>query len=552
VKQHEENDHIAETIITDYLQPSKPLSSLSKSSLINSLETVYSNISKEKKEKENLFHQLETQKQRTEEEITKQIALQERLTGLEKDYKSLQTYLYQKKSEIEKLNFYQLTIQTQEKVIGKLQTLLESKTKGKFSFLKDGAASPSPALPSKEMQELQQLRAMAQQQQQQQQQHPHHHHPHHHRHSSSSSIPHINEEKEKDSNSNNEVEKLSEELSEKSNQLTNSKNEIVKLNNKIEELENKLKEREEEAVITAEKNSLSIPHLPFGEGDDDDFDSIDISELIQKNEFGQGPSSITNLKKANLTIDKLTAENISKNFKIEALTKQLELSSKVSAQEMAKLRTKILELEIGMTLIKPGNNGSWDFESDLLDNDDENENDDHDDIKSDNGDEKNHQTSHIPSKPSSAQRLSRPVSGRSMKSNGSSSKVEDMNSSQIPTKLLHSKGNSNTSSHSSLAIIPDKNTILNLPDPQILRQESVMDIDKMPTPPSAKQQLAKGGDDMDPENFHEKDPNNLLNEIMNDIDVANNIRSSLSQSNSKEKVNQDSNLLKEIMNDIGK
>jgi myosin heavy subunit len=576
VKQHEQNNHIAETIITDYLQPSKPLSSLSKSSLINSLETVYSNVHKEKKEKEDLSLQLEAQKKLTEEEINKGKALQERFTGLEKDYKSLQTYLYQKKSEIEKLNYYQLTIQTQEKVIGKLQTLLESKSKGgKFSFLKEGTSSP--ALPPKEMQELQQLRAMAQQQQQQQQ-HPHHHHPHHHRHSS---IPSIHEEKEKESNSNNEMEKLTEELVEKTNQLTNSNNEIVQLNNKIEELENMLKEMEETAA-EAEKKPLSalpsVPQLPSIEGNDEDFNSIDISELIQKNEFGQRPSSISNLKKANLTIDKLTAENISKNFKIEALQRQLELSSKQSAQDIAKLRTKILELEIGMALVKPGDDGSWDFEGGLLDD----ENYDHEDITSENGDENNSQVPLVPSKPSSAPRLSRPVSGRSMKSNTSNSKLDGENS-QVPTKLVHTTGNSNTNSHSSLAIVPEKNTIPNLPDPKVLRQESTIDIDKMPTPPSAKQRLANigGGGGADPENSHEKDEKtllneimtdinvsrqsvsqspskgrliddkNILNDIMNDIDVGN-TRASLSQSNSKEKVGQDGEILKEIMNDIGK
>ena len=35
---------------------------------------------------------------------------------------------------------------------------------------------------------------------------------------------------------------------------------------------------------------------------------IDINEIIRNTEYGQKPSAIANLKKANLTVDKLTAE----------------------------------------------------------------------------------------------------------------------------------------------------------------------------------------------------------------------------------------------------
>jgi hypothetical protein len=76
---------------------------------------------------------------------------QQKYEAIEKEYSELKHFLRSIKTEIQKVESYRLTIQTQEKVIAKLQSIMESKIKSKFSFLKDVPtimALPEPVLSS--------------------------------------------------------------------------------------------------------------------------------------------------------------------------------------------------------------------------------------------------------------------------------------------------------------------------------------------------------------------------------------------------------------------
>eukprot|EP01039_Chlorochromonas_danica_P009363 gene9363-10338_t len=120
------------------------------------------------------------------------------------------------------------------------------------------------------------------------------------------------EEKEKD------YDMLKEQVQEKENENDMLKEQVQEKEREVEKLGEKLQEKEEK-------------------------------EKAQKQEEEDG-EKVTNLTKAKLKIDQLAAENVSKGYRIEALERQLETSSRESAREVAQLRTKVLDLELKLAM----------------------------------------------------------------------------------------------------------------------------------------------------------------------------------------------------------
>ncbi len=76
-----------------------------------------------------------------DEELKSLATVKQRCAELEISHQHTLQYLKSMKSEIGKLENYRMTVITQERVIAKLQSVVESKLKSKFSFLKDVSAA---------------------------------------------------------------------------------------------------------------------------------------------------------------------------------------------------------------------------------------------------------------------------------------------------------------------------------------------------------------------------------------------------------------------------
>lgn len=89
---------------------------------------------------------LENQLKHKEKELSELALLKQRHNDLENSHKQALQYLKTMKAEINKLESYRMTIHTQEKVIVKLQSVVESKLKSKYSFLKTVATKVNEAV----------------------------------------------------------------------------------------------------------------------------------------------------------------------------------------------------------------------------------------------------------------------------------------------------------------------------------------------------------------------------------------------------------------------
>lgn len=591
MKENKRKDLATADRIKDYLNrpDHKPIDTLDSKILANAVYHFHHELQQSTqtiatKEQEIMNLQQEKDKILSEKSIQSQQKL-----NLEKDFLKLKNYIINKQKEIEKLNYYQLTITTQEKIIAKLQLLLESKMKGKFSFLKsDQQQQPQPSPQSH-------------------QHHSHHGHGHGHHHyqkdlqelqqlKDNLMKPPSSHENEKNpvppapqelllednpsnnNNNNNENEKLVQELNEKSKQLDSSNQEIVKLNNKIEGLEDQIRDLELKL-----KNSR-----PKSASDEEEFTEIDINEVLKKNEFGQRPSSIANLKKANLTVDKLTAENLSKDFKIEALERQLEYSSRESAREIAKLRTKLFELEVGLAMTSHETGSNADSASNLLDDqflhdidlpeapkflkdvleklDHAEEEQKGERLKSKGNSNVNSATSLKNFNPyDKSDSMEKTPSGHYVNENPFSRTrntiLEDItdvaehhnDSFHVPIEtgkrktLIHSNTYQQPTSASFLH--PEENPLAHIPSVKLLRQESSMDIDRIPTPNQlhlVPDSLGNKDDDLDA--IPVRNENDLLSEILSDIEKPS--RPSLTKVNTSQNNPGDHEMMQEILNEI--
>jgi hypothetical protein len=328
---------------------------------------------------------------------------------------------------------------------------------------------------------------------------------------------------------------------------------------------------------------------------------------MKKNEFGQRPSSISNLKKANLVVDKLTAEvmififpplllflfvifsfqNLSKDFKIDALEKQLEYSSRESAREIARLRTKLFELEIGlaMTANSDGTNSAANlFDDQMLqeidfpqlpefmrkEQDDQKQEEEQAEQEKqveamlNNNNNENRKLDEIEDNFSRSRNTILDTMKDTDTLNNNDYQRDSGNSgggagvprrkTVIHTGSYNQNKNQNSKSATTLApasfIHPEENPTPLLPNMEFLRQESGIDIDRIPTPKelmrlenesitkhSSRKSLAA-----------DKSEQELLEEIMSDIQKSPS-KVSLAASSGKV-VPSEKELMNEILNDI--
>lgn len=81
-----------------------------------------------------------------ETEIIQLKDVQSKFDTLEDAHLKQNKYLQSIQNEVRKIEAYRTTIQTQEKVIHKLQSVMESKLKSKFSFLKEPSLAVNDSL----------------------------------------------------------------------------------------------------------------------------------------------------------------------------------------------------------------------------------------------------------------------------------------------------------------------------------------------------------------------------------------------------------------------
>ena len=73
----------------------------------------------------------------------------------------------------------------------------------------------------------------------------------------------------------------------------------------MEELENQIADLQKAVAAAEEEKNRPNSATSFNA---DAYNEVDIQEILERNQYGHRPSSINNLKKANLTVDKLTAD----------------------------------------------------------------------------------------------------------------------------------------------------------------------------------------------------------------------------------------------------
>jgi hypothetical protein len=220
LEDNDRKDQITASKVKEYLSlsSSKPIDTLDNSILTNAVYEFHRDLVQLKSQNETKDKGIQSLNEKMAKSQQESNIQAKQKQSLEKDFLKLKNYIINKQKEIEKLNYYQTTITTQEKIIAKLQLLCESKMKGKFSFLKNDLQAQQPKL-------------------------QHYPHSHHHRHHNSQkelqdlqdmmrppSLPLLeninNNEKE-------ENEKLRQEMNEKNQQLDTSNQEIVQLNTKV-------------------------------------------------------------------------------------------------------------------------------------------------------------------------------------------------------------------------------------------------------------------------------------------------------------------------------
>eukprot|EP01033_Poteriospumella_lacustris_P004187 gene4187-2986_t len=288
-------------------------------------------------------HALQRQLSQRDERVAALQRVEAEFAAARDDFAAQRRFVETMQRDIARIDLFRRTITTQEKMIARLQSLMESKLKSKFTALRaqatrfafdddeDGDAGDAGA--------GRQIAASAAP--------PHGHHRHQPQH-------HAHRQHKPPASAASAASASAAEPPPPSDELVaRQQSEIIALEDKVRALEDELAQAQRAltaaaaAATAADATSPeSDPNGPAtdGDGDGDGGDADADADAVDM--LGRRPAKMSTLKAANLKIDQLVAETVSKGYRIEALERQMETSAKASAREVASLRTKIFELEM--------------------------------------------------------------------------------------------------------------------------------------------------------------------------------------------------------------
>lgn len=226
-------------------------------------------------------------------EIAANTRIRDELASTQAAALTCQKLLSSHRKDMAQLSRYRDTIAAQEAVISRLQASMEGKLRSKFTFTSSGVPPsqqpPQPHIP-----------------------HPHSHH------------------------TAEEARALREELAER-------EDEVQRLTEEVQSLKRDLQQAQDEALTRppAEASTTLTPLVPGTP-----------EEVISSRPGSSSGAVPSTLAKARLRIDQLQAESISRGYRVEALERQLEATSRDHARDMGRLRTRVLELEMMMVVMQ--------------------------------------------------------------------------------------------------------------------------------------------------------------------------------------------------------
>jgi len=286
----------ADAITSEILKYPHLLHELDKPALIRNMHALREKVQRLDKDRAALQATLA----QTKELVIQFAALKKEHHNLQEAHQQQTKYLQKMHGKINQVAAFQETIKTQEKIIHKMQSIVEAKMRSKnaLPFLPKQPI-PVPA-PQDEMKflppDLPDFEALQAQK--------------------------VNEE-----------------------ELFQARQEIQELNDKVQDLERQLYDAKLDAMNAQQDHS--------DHGSDSGSDAE--SEVPNLSSLKEAPtdaekSQINDLKAANERIDQLEVESTSKSYRITALEAQLETSTRDYSREIARLRTKLFELEISAAM----------------------------------------------------------------------------------------------------------------------------------------------------------------------------------------------------------
>lgn len=268
-------------LVDDSITVDSLLNEKDNKTLLRAIKKLQTTIQKQEQDR----IKLDAQIARQQEEIERLKVIEAASNDVKLDHDKLNRYVQYIDKDIAKIDLYRRTIKTQEKMMARLQNVMESKLKSKFTALRAQANRFSFDAED----ETQDMITAAPPKQQK---HGSHHRRHNHKHKDDVSVN--PEESNTDTTSELEAKQASQiiEMEDKirllEDQLAEAQQQMQLQETQIRDLTVKQKEEEQQAEVL----------------DDDDDD--DIEKVFDPS--GRRPAKFTNVKKANLKIDQLVAE----------------------------------------------------------------------------------------------------------------------------------------------------------------------------------------------------------------------------------------------------
>jgi hypothetical protein len=338
-------DHHHRELSTDAL-----LHDASNKTLLRVVHRLQLRMDQYQQDERSMQHRLQSQ----QDEIGQLRTAEQEWKNLQERHEKQTRYVQYIDKDIAKIDLYRRTIKTQEKMIARLQNVMESKLKSKFTALRAQASrfSFDDDGDGEENHGDGGFDASLVHQPKPPRQHHQHRHPRHHPHHQQHQHQHQQQRQE-------DVESLASvpigAAAAVSEVEAQQQSQIIELEDKVRSLEEQLAQVQQQLQIQEvaalqqqqrqqqenNNNRKEDDDLPVEDEEEEERDGDDAFDP-----HGRHPAKFKNVKDANARIDLLVAESMSKDFRVTAMEQQLEQSTRTAAKEMAQLRTKIFELEM--------------------------------------------------------------------------------------------------------------------------------------------------------------------------------------------------------------